>query len=200
MSDSESPLNPYAPSTVSDDSSEARRLALGVDEAGEHRQQTEPTASLGRTFARWLIVCSISAIPSFVFGMVVTDNEVGGMLVGILIFVAGYTWLDFITAKRPWRQNPRIRRMLRITYGTRIAISILFPIGGFLDVMCGTLTLTIISPFTDVIPGTNSLSFLGAMMTTLIQGCILNVVLGLYALLVYVIQTAIAAAIGSNAR
>ncbi len=199
--DSESPLNPYAPSAIPEDASQARRWARGLNDAGANHEQIDSaaaTTTLGRTVARWLAVCSLSAIPSFVFGMIVTNNQIAGMVVGILIFVVGYSWLDFQTASRPWRRNRRIRRTLRISYGTRIAISILFPIGGFLDAICGAFTLGITAPLTGVQPGVESIGFFGALLATLVQGCILNVVLGLYALLVYLVQIVIGAIWGTK--
>lgn len=194
----EARLNPYAPSAIAEDAGEARRLAQNLRrDDGAEDEAAAP--NLRRTFLRWFVVCGISAIPSFVFGLIVTGNQFAGMIVGILMFVAGYTWLDFATAHRPWRRNPRIRRTLRIAYGTRIAISVLFPIGGFLDVICGTLSMAITTPLTGVVsPGEQSLGFFGAVLTTLVQGCLLNVVLGIYALLVHAIQLAIAAMRGSR--
>lgn len=190
MPETESQLNPYAPSAISEDASETRRWAQGLDPKGGAGDDAEAaTASLSRTLVRWLVVCTVSAIPSFFFGMIVTESQVAAMAIGILVFVAGYTWLDYGTATRSWRRNRRMRRTLRITYGTRIAISILFPLGAYLDLICGVVTMTI----TGSQLNGPALDFVAALMTTLVQGCVLNVVLAFYGLLVYLIQVVVAA-------
>ena len=197
MTDSEAKLNPYSPTTLTEDASETRSWArglegTGLEGTGEDREDVEPaaTASLSRTIVRWMVVCTISAIPSFAFGLMATDGQIAGMVLGILMFVAGYTWIDFRTAPRPSRRNRRIRRTLKIAYGTRIAISILFPIGAYLDLVCGIVSVSITSPVTGLQIEEQPVGFFGALLTTLVQGCVLNLVLGAYALLVYVIQVA----------
>ncbi len=115
------------------------------------------------------------------------------MVLGILIFVAGYTWLDYSTAKLAWRRNRRLRRTLRIAYGTRIAISILFPLGGTLDVICGLISMQLTAPFTGLEAAEGPGGFFSILLITLVQGCVLNLVLGSYALLVYGVQVLIGA-------
>lgn len=194
MSDPDAPLNPYAPSLVAQED----RRAIDQAMAGNH-QESEPEAEpvplpLWRTSLRWLLVCSISAAPSFAFGLITTNGRIAGMLLGILIFVIGYTWIDFRTAGRPWRRRKRIRRTLRLVYGTRLAISIVFPVGAYLDLFCGLLSVTITEPITRMdLSGHNSsgadgMDFLGALVTTLVQGGVLNVVLGIYGVLLLLAQ------------
>lgn len=188
MSDPSPHVNPYAPSPIEDEDREAISSAL----AKANQEPLDETESvrlpLWRTALRWALVCSISAAPSFAFGLITTDGRIAGMLVGILIFIVGYTWIDFRTAERPWRRRRRVRRTLRMVYGTRIAISILFPIGAYLDLFCGLISITITEPITRLELRNNSLDFFDALLTTLVQGCVMNVVLAVYGLLLLLIQ------------
>jgi hypothetical protein len=192
VTDSEPTPNPYAPSAIVDDAAADERWDR-VAAANDHDSDAEtPRLTLTRTALRWLFVCAVSAVPSFVYGYLVTNGRIGGMVSGILIFAAGYTLLDYRTASHPWRQMREVRRTLRIAYGTRIAVSIIFPIGGFLDLVCGFVTISMMSP---LVGGgyEDDFGFFASLITTLVQGCVLNLVLGSFALLVHLIQIAILA-------
>ncbi len=162
-------------------------------------------ASFMRTAIRWLIVCSISAVPSFFFGLAVTNGQIAAMVLGILIFAIGYTLLDFGTAEWRFRRNPVTRRTMKITYGTRIAISIIFPVGAAIDLCCGVLSVGLTEMITggglrlaerDSGAGTFA-SFLATVFTTIVQGLVMNAVMAVYALIVHAIQLAFGAAAGS---
>jgi hypothetical protein len=186
VSETEPTLNPYAPATAVENDPPAN--------TGRIHDEFARQLSLPRTAIRWLVVCSLSAIPSFVFGLAVTDGQMAGMIVGILIFVAAYTILDYQTASRAFRQKPALRRTLRIAYGTRIAISILFPLGAYLDVICGILSVGLTQGITGVeFRAADPMGFFGVVFTTLVQGILLNMVLGCYALLVHGIGLAVMA-------
>ena len=144
-------------------------------------------ASLIRTSLRWFIVCGISCVPSFVFGLSITSSPVLGMLTGVLIFTLAYTLLDYSTANLNFRNNREVSLTLKIAYGTRIVISIIFPIASFLDLLCGMVSVSTSSQlFGSEVMATQS--FFGAVITTLIQGCLMNIVLAVYALLVHIVQ------------
>lgn len=188
----DAPLNPYAPSAIEDDPT------LQAEMLGKTRSE-EPDAplTLTRTAVRWCAVCGLSAIPSFVFGMIATSGQVAGMLVGIAIFAAGYTLLDFRTAHWSVRKRRDVRRTLKIAYGTRVTISIVFPVGAYLDMICGIGTLAISESlfgqgFTSIDSGVTT-AFFPAVFATLLQGVILNVLLAFYAGVVHLIQLAILA-------
>ena len=115
------------------------------------------------------------------------------MLAGILLFVLVYTMADYQTARMAWRLHPITRRTLRIAYGTRMTISIIFPIGGYLDVVCGVFSVSIAEfltgmAFSPMTREGDALGFWSSLLTTLIQGGVLNLVLGVYALLVHAAQ------------
>jgi hypothetical protein len=131
-------------------------------------------------------VCGIAALPSFFWGFAMTGGEITGMLLGIFLFAVGYTLIDFRTAAWPIRQKKTIRRTLRFTYGTRIAISVLFPVGGYLDAICGIFSLGLISSvFGESIERLDGMGFRLTLLTTIVQGCLLNIVLAVYGLLVF---------------
>jgi hypothetical protein len=181
VSEFEPVINPYAPSAVVENDP--------LPDPGSPAQEMDPPASLARTALRWLIVCGLSAMPSFFWGFAITNGRFAGMILGIMVFVVGYTLLDYRTASRPFRQRKTIRRTLRIAYGTRIAISILFPLGMYLDLICGMLSISVTQSvmgfeFSDSGPA----SFGASFVTTLVQGIVLNLVLGMYAAVVFTVQ------------
>lgn len=135
---------------------------------------------------RWFLICGISAIPSWLLAAGETTAAISGMTTGILIFAVGYTFFDVWTRTHPLRQKPEIKATLAITYGTRIAISLLFPIGFFADIWCGIIALTITGIFFETGDlDVSKMEFASTLMTTLIQGCLLNCVLAVYGLIVY---------------
>jgi hypothetical protein len=98
----------------------------------------------------------------------------------VAIFIVAYT---LVTGTRPFRtigSKPRLRRTFRIGYGTRLVISIIFPIGMQLDMLCGLLSTGAVAQLVE-----NPESFAGILTTTLVQGAVLNVLLLLYMSAVY---------------
>ena len=187
MSEIEPSINPYAPSAVVESD------PLPSPNSGSPEDETAPRGSLARTAIRWFLVCGLSAAPSFFFGFAITNGQIAGMISGILAFVVGYTLLDYLTASRPFRRKKRIRRTLRIAYGTRIAISILFPLGMYLDLICGMLSLSLTqSVMSFEVSNSNPMSFGASFLTTLFQGIVLNLVLGAYAVFIYAVQFLVA--------
>ncbi|MDG2221539.1 MAG: hypothetical protein P8L85_09175 [Rubripirellula sp.] len=177
MSTEPTHVNPYTPAveTPQDDS---------LDSAAEET----PLLSLPRTAARWFTVCGISALPSFFLGFLMTEGQVYGMLLGILTFAVGYTLIDFKTAPLPIRQKKMVRLILRIVYGTRIALTVIFPIGVSIDMFCGAFSLNLVAfvanSFEAVGSAGSEMTFGMSFVTTLVQGFTLNAVLLLYGLVV----------------
>ena len=178
--------NPFAPPTSSD--------FLELQPASE-TESPRRHRSLPRCLLVWTVVCTVSAAPSFVWGLnTVAPSQAIAMLTGVAIFIAGYTLADFLTQHASWRQSPTTRLTLKIGYATRIAISILFPVGGTLDLICGSFSIGLSQQlFATALPGefgggnADSLDFLGTLTITLIQGCVLNLVLTAYMLVVFTI-------------
>jgi hypothetical protein len=173
-------FNPYAPTAK-------------IDPEGNPLLDQLPATplTLRQAAVRWTVVCCISAAPSFFWGFVVSSGQWLGMLAGILLFIIGYTLLDYRTANTQIRQRPTVRRTLRITYGTRIAISILFPIGIYLDMVCGALSLGL--THSGSFDGQAQMGFGTVFFTTVVQGFVLNLVLAAYALLVHLVQLGVLA-------
>ena len=82
--------------------------------------------------------------------------------------------------------NRAVRLAARIGYGTRLGISILFPIGLYLDVIVGMFSIMLMSNLDPAaIEGDAPASFGWYFATTLVQGVFLNVILLIYLLVVY---------------
>ena len=185
VSDSEA-INPYqAPLTTGDD-------AVGQDpfSTAQASQQYEP-ASLPRTATRWFLICGISCLPSFFWGLMGLDAALLGMITGVLLFAIGYTALDYGTRFREFRKNPTISSTLKVVYGTRIIITILVPVAAYLDLVCGMGAVVLSQAFLGEFGYSGDLAvqtYIGATVTTLIQGFILNFVLLIYASLILLVR------------
>ena len=151
----------------------------------------------GRVILKWLIVCGIAAGPSFYFGAGIGGfraPEILGMIFGILIFVAGYSAIEFMPQVQSAMAQRVKRRATRVAYITRMGISILFPIGVVIDIYCGLVSVSVSNALTggetllrspSAASETPSLRFLSHLLTTLIQGTLLNIVVFAYMLIVY---------------
>jgi hypothetical protein len=191
-------LNPYAPPS----------WVPGADE----RLGGRGTAlRLVRSLARWTLICVVSALPSFFWGCGLHQEfrHVAAMLCGIGLFVIGYTAIECSSVFRQIVALPYVRRTLLIGYGTRLFVSIVFPLGLALDMFVGMLSVGLIASAAataspdpslfDAVDGRGA-SFLLVLVTTILQGLFLNLLLGGYMLLVYATQRLIAAARESAAQ
>ncbi len=146
------------------------------------------TGSLLQRIAIWTVICGISAAPSLYTAVTIEFSEplqIAAMLTGIGIFVAGYTFITGTQRVRRMNRNVLVRRTAYIGYGTRIALTIFYPAGLFLDTICGILTGSVIEPLGPIIPVE---SFLGILLWTLSQGALLNIILLFFMFVVYGIQ------------
>ncbi len=139
----------------------------------------------------WFAICSVSAAPSFYWGFgTIAREQVIAMLTGIAMFVAAYIFIDQSDWALRLRNVPGMRLTLRITYGIRIAMSILFPVGIFVDLLCGWASIAIVTALGAGITmesrsGPETSSFLACLAVTLVQGVILNIVLAGIALPIF---------------
>ncbi|MEZ6133724.1 MAG: hypothetical protein R3C53_02325 [Pirellulaceae bacterium] len=170
--------NPYAPPTT-----QAELLAeKPVAEAFRPRTWL---ASLGI----WTLVCILSAAPSFAWGIsTISQGQALAMCLGVAIFIAGYVLIDQGTQRMSWRKNEAVRLTFKIGYITRMVISIIFPVGGIVDMFCGLFSVGIASSIYPSIGGADPLGrgmdFGAALLTTIIQGVVLNAVLGGFMIIV----------------
>jgi hypothetical protein len=174
----EDPVNPFAAPVTS---AAIKPLAGDPDPL--------PPPKLSNVFAKWLVICGISAGPSFFFGYSVGNGRfpaVLGMVIGVMIFVVAYTALEFTSAVQQQMAKPVSRRAAWIAYLTRVGISIVFPVGIFVDVFCGIFAMGISSSVTGLQAGLgNSTSSpvpaayecFQFVFTTVAQGILLNLVL-----------------------
>lgn len=156
-------------------------MAAGADSAESdfsHRR------SWPKSLGIWTLVCTVSAAPSFFLGLAtVAPQQALAMLLGIAIFIVGYTVADQLTQDLPWRRNKSVRLTLRIGYISRLLISVVIPVGGMLDMFCGIISVEIVQtifPNSGYLETPDSMRFLPALLTTLVQGGVLNVVLAGY--------------------
>lgn len=148
----------------------------------------------------WTFVCTLAATPSFVTAAGESFDQ-AGMIWGVVVFILAYT----AVSSTPWAQRlkaqPAWRYTFYIGYGTRVAMSLLLflpmlsdvsrhgwlaPLLGpafTVDLLSGMLSVglgqSLMKPFGLAIEG-----FTGTFVITLIQGAILNFILGLYMLIV----------------
>ena len=157
--------------------------------------------TLARIFLRWLGVCSAAAAPSFVLGIIMDGYQVPailGMICAVFLFVLGYTYLEQTPVVQAQLEDWVMRRTFKIGYGTRIAISILFPVGFYLDMIVGIFSVPMgmyLLQFTVGDPGDqmslNQPGFLTHFVLTVTQGICLNIVLTGYMFIVWaIIKTA----------
>lgn len=120
----------------------------------------------------------------------VTDGSVGGiigMVTGVFCFVMGYTLFEWTPFVQRLMQDRIFRRSATIGYSTRIGISVLFPVGGALDICLGIASVSsaqyLVQIFYPSAGGMgfsmqgNALSFFFSFTATIIQGALMNVVL-----------------------
>jgi hypothetical protein len=116
-----------------------------------------------------------------------------GMVSGVFLFVLLYTYAETRKSTRNLLSQRRVRIITRIGYGTRMAASIIFPIGMSIDIACGLVSTSLTSLFISLgnvaprTPGNNSelALFTWHFFTTIVQGILLNIVLLTYMLVIY---------------
>jgi len=130
----------------------------------------------------WTLLCSISAAPSFLWAL--GEYSRPAMATGVAVFILFYTVATSTQSFHRFSRRPFIRRTLYIGYGLRVACSIVFPLGMILDLFPGLLSVFIVQQGLFL----HGRSFVPTLVTTLIQGAFVNVVLGLFMLIVYGFQ------------
>lgn len=159
--------------------------------------ETAQRPTLLRSSITWLAVCFIAATPSFYWGwMTVAPNQAVAMVTGVLIFVAIYIAADQTRLATKLRSNRAARISLRITYGLRIAASVIFPVGMIPDMFCGMLSISLVGQLAqlngatgDSFESMDSVGFGACLAITLVQGVLLNLVLAGFGILIFGITT-----------
>ncbi|HBJ37935.1 MAG TPA: hypothetical protein DDZ51_24880 [Planctomycetaceae bacterium] len=130
--------NPYSPAPEVENECETKRASSAVIDGFEY-------PSLHRTILRWTVVCGIAAAPSFLLGWTLNSGNAMGMLAAILTFIGFYVGGDLISRHWPIRRNASVRRTLIFVYATRIVLSIIFPVGIYLDMATGIAMLNLMN-------------------------------------------------------
>lgn len=203
----DSPIDPTSPRADDDNPFADNPFAVGgsvalapvvKDTSSDADAQVGPVEppSLSWVISRWTLVCVISAVPSFLWGLSTIANQQWlAMILGVATFIVGYVWLDVHTAKWDWRQNSRWTSVVRIGYWTRIVCSLVLPVGMFLDLWCGMLSFGIAEFIWNVarslfggggfgVQEGQQQSFLFCYVMTLLQGVTLNVFMAGYMLVI----------------
>jgi hypothetical protein len=145
---------------------------------------------VARRATLWTVLCSVCALPSFLFAA--PRFNVPAMVVGVVLFIILYTFATSTPAFLRFREKPFVRRTLYIGYVTRVVISIIFPLGMIVDFFPGLISVTTIAVFVDnprAGPGLGSaMDFFGTLLTTILQGTLVNAVLGIYMAVVWGFQ------------
>lgn len=146
----------------------------------------------------WTLVCSVAAAPSFFFGLFITDTDavrITAMIVGVAIYIAAYTAVSLSQFGERLRRQLYVRRAMYAGYGLRLLPGIVLPTlfiapGNPLiflmlpDMYCGMGSLTVI---TAIAPEADN-TFTGCLFITLLQGLILNLIIGFVVLFVVGVQ------------
>jgi hypothetical protein len=134
-----------------------------------------------RSLGTWTLVCSVAAAPSFIIATsIIPRGTWPAMLLGIAIFIFLYVLIDYRTHDKAFRKQKAVRYSLYATYTLRLIASIIFPIGTFIDLMCGFCSAAIVSPFQlemrPDVPAT-SMAFLAVFLWTITHAIVMHVVL-----------------------
>ena len=135
-----------------------------------------------KRFLLWAGICCVSAAPSFAWAH--EEFHRGAMVLGVALFTIAYTAFTSTERFEQFHRRPFVRRTLYIGYGARLAASIVFPVGVGMDLLPGMLSVNLVQGAFRLNPHT----FAGTLLTTVVQGTLLNVLLGLFMLSVYGIQ------------
>ncbi|MFO0916292.1 MAG: hypothetical protein U0795_25260 [Pirellulales bacterium] len=168
--------NPYAA---------PQHTALIAAEESQSRPAT-PT-SLLRTVILWLVVCSAGATPSFMLGMTVVQHpwRAPAMVVAVLLFAAACIAVDRMAVSACLAQYPRFRSAVRASYGIRVAISVMLPIGFAIDMFCGILSVG----FSQLFFGSeDTWSVPAIMVTVFVQGILLTALVWAIVPVIYAVQ------------
>lgn len=131
--------------------------------------------------ALWTIICAAMVHDQ--------PEQFAAMLTGIAIFIVAYALVGSTYRVQHWkRTNKPFRLTLRIGYGTRMGLSAPFPAGMFIDVWFGIISGALVEWIFQRNMG--AAGFAQVLVTTITQGILLNLALGVYMVIVYAIARA----------
>lgn len=131
--------------------------------------------------AVWSVICSIGGAPSFIFGSV--EYSEPGMICGVVMFILAYSVVTTTQWFHRFRRRPFMERTLRVGFGTRVLISVIFPVGFLVDICLGTASIGIAR-----VLGFVAHDFVSTLIITLIEGSLMSGALVVFMALVYGLQ------------
>jgi hypothetical protein len=140
--------------------------------------------ALFRLLVLWTIVCGTSAIPSFLIAQD-EGHDVAAMVSGVGLFIVAYTVVSSLPVVQRIKGWPHIRTTLIIGYSVRVGVSVFFPAGFAIDLLPGMMAVG----FAESL-GLAPRGFAGTLVATLVQGILLNILLGIFMAAVYAILRA----------
>jgi hypothetical protein len=138
-----------------------------------------------RRLLLWTAICCVSAAPSFSLAWL-DDHNRAAMVLGIGIFILLYTAATSTPLFQRLANRPFVRPTLYIGYGTRLALSVaaIAPYALITDIVPGMISLGFVGNVLKI----DTKSFTGTLLTTIVQGTLLNLLIGVFMLLVYAAQ------------
>ena len=130
-----------------------------------------------RGVALWGLICFVSSFSSwFWVARTSSMNFFPAIIAGIVCFVLAYAFVGAHPRVHRWTQRPDIHLTLRIGYLSRMAVSVIVPVGMAIDVYPGVIAGMVVS---NTFGGDGN-DFLGVFLITVVHGALLNVMLALY--------------------
>ncbi|MCK6483146.1 MAG: hypothetical protein HUU22_16540 [Phycisphaerae bacterium] len=111
------------------------------------------------------------------------EFDQAGMFLGVALFIVAYTIASCTATFERVYPRAFVRRTLIIGYGLRVVSSTIFIPGFFIDIFPGMLSVELGRRFVA-----DEHSFVGTLLITCIQGVLLNIILGAFMGLVYIVQ------------
>ena len=142
------------------------------------------TKHIAKRGVMWFAICMVSGAPSLVWGTGFEFNHIA-MILGIVMFALGMTVISSTDYFYRFSRKQFMRRTLYISYGVRLGLSVLFPLGAIIDMWPGLLSLGIAERLFNIV---DESAFISTLVITIIQGTLLNVLLSIFIVIVWGIQ------------
>src|SRR4051812_38491282 len=140
----------------------------------------------------WTAMCGVSAAPSFIWAL--EGFNKAAMATGVVLFIIAYTISTSTPAFLRFRERPFVRRTLYIGYGTRLVLSILFPVGMAVDLIPGMMSISLVQFILHGVSfggGSETNGFAATLLITIVQGTILNGLISIYMAVVWAFQAVV---------
>lgn len=142
------------------------------------------TKHIAKRGVMWFAICMVSGAPSLVWGVGTEFNHIA-MILGIVMFALGMTAVSSTDYFYRFSRKQFMRRTLYISYGVRLGLSVLFPLGAIIDMWPGILSVSIVERLFNV---SDESAFISTLFITIIQGTLLNMLLSIFIGIVWSIQ------------